>query len=215
MCSFYHFKNNKKGALFPIRHAHARAHTHTHTDTLHQHGIPAIPTHPQRSPPLSRAAASVAPSVPQSHIPPSRSGPGAHPRGGVTYPAPSARQSWDVGRKGSQASRKKRKEIKRVGSLLYFPLQGEVLRPMHSVALQLWFRRKFSAAENAAAGVESCGAFPSDAGASIFCCPRLSLDSFQGLQDPLEPCRFPPGAGLSCHMHLRNPSSCAKKSPWS
>ncbi|VFV23823.1 Hypothetical predicted protein [Lynx pardinus] len=54
----------------------------------------------------------------------------------------------------------KGKEKREEGKLLYFPQQGDVLCPMHLVAQQLWFQRKYAAAERAAAGVESCGCFP-------------------------------------------------------
>lgn len=82
---------------------------------------------------------------------------------------------------------------------------------MHLVVLQLWFRRKFSGPRKLRLGWKVVGVFPPAARASILSCPRRSPDSSRGLGDPPEPCGFPPGAGLGCHMHLRNPSSCANQ----
>ena len=102
---FLPFKNNNKGALFPIiyMHAYARARAHTHTHT-HTHTAPARdscgPSSPRaaptrvsrscaRSPPGRRRGQVPAPEVTPEHITL------PHAPNQVTYPARSARQKRD------------------------------------------------------------------------------------------------------------------------
>lgn len=207
-----------KRALFLITHTRARARVRTHT---HSHctstGIPAIAPRPCSPLPCGTQLCSEprASSRPRPRLP---RWPRPTPLWRRHLPCSELRQTRDSGcseGKGSQDKPKEKEKSNRVwdGSFT-FHNKGKCCAPCTWLLRScLWFRKKHTAAERAAAGVESCGRFPPAARASILSCPRCSLDSYPGLRDPAGPRRFPPEAGLSCHMHLRNPSSCAKKSP--
>lgn len=174
---FYPFKN-KKGALFPIIHTRARA------GTQRQHRIPASPPRPQPPPPVSHAAVPAAPARP-----------GAPPR---RRHLPCPERATDAGRRLPWRKRlpgpaeRKGQEEGGERRLLYFPQQGEVLRPMHLVSLQLRFRRKCAAAELRwkVGGVSSPAAR-----ASVLSGPRRSLDRSWAFETLPSPAGFLPELG--------------------
>lgn len=190
-------------------HARARTHTHAHTHSTRSQFL--------RSawPPAacSRVAGNCArsPSAPDS-----RGGPGAHPRGGVTYPARgAARPGTAAAAKEKDPRTSPEKKNKKGGREGHFTShKGKCCAPCTWRLRSCGFGGNARRPKELRLGWKVVGdsSQPAAPGSSSF--PDAALTAPLACQTLRSPAGFHPDrAGLSCHMHLRNPSSCAKKSP--